>query len=284
MKSPASGTAAGRSTSCTHVGDQLALDLGPGCGTIAVVRTIDLNADVGEMAPDLDEAIIEVVTSVNIACGGHAGDDQSMTRVATLAASQRVRIGAHPSYLDRDGFGRTRQDVDPTVLSAQVRDQILRLASCSRAPVEYVKPHGALYHAGATDPFVAEAIVAAVVDASQQLGNRLALMGQPGSLFLKLAGREGLTAITEGFADRAYRGDGELVPRHEPGAVLTQGDAVIDQVVALARGEVVTADGRLIAMRAESVCLHSDTVGAAELAHRIRTHLDATGVRVQAGP
>ncbi len=248
------------------------------------MTTIDLNADVGEMSPDLDEAIIDVVTSVNIACGGHAGDDESMGRVAGLAASRRVRIGAHPSYLDREGFGRTRQEVDLTVLSAQVRDQVLRLASCSPAPVEYVKPHGALYHAGATDPDVAAAIVAAVVAASAQLGNRLALMGQPGSLFLNLARRERLTVITEGFADRAYRTDGSLVPRHEPGSVLTHGNAVIDQVAALARGEVVTADGRLIAMRAESVCVHSDTAGAAELARRIRAHLDANGIRVQAGP
>ena len=248
------------------------------------MNAIDLNADVGEMHADLDARIVEVVTSVNIACGGHAGDDASMRRVATLAAERDVRIGAHPSYEDTAGFGRVRQDVPTPVLTAQIVAQIERLAHVSPAGVDYVKPHGALYHAAATDLAVAEALVAAVLTASERLGTRLSLMGQPRSLYVESAAAAGTTTILEGFADRAYLADGRLVPRSEPGAVLSDTHAVVRQVAGLARGEVVTVDGRLIAMRAESVCVHSDTPGSADLARRIRDHLERSGIAVRARP
>jgi 5-oxoprolinase (ATP-hydrolysing) subunit A len=248
------------------------------------MTTIDLNADVGEMAGDLDERIVEVVSSVNIACGGHAGDDSTMRTVSSLAADAGVRIGAHPSYLDREGFGRHHQQVPPGLLAAQIQDQVLRLAGNSSAPVEYLKPHGALYHAAAQDKDVAAAVVTAALAAAEELGTRLALMGQPGSQYLQLARSHGVPVIHEGFADRAYRADGQLVPRSQPGSVLTDEEAVLGQVTRLARGSVTTVDGRLIALRAESVCLHSDTPGAADLARRVRTHLDSTGIRVRARP
>ena len=248
------------------------------------MNAIDLNADVGEMHADLDARIVEVVTSVNIACGGHAGDDASMRRVATLAAERDVRIGAHPSYEDTAGFGRVRQDVPTPVLTAQIVAQIERLAHVSPAGVDYVKPHGALYHAAATDLAVAEALVAAVLTASERLGTRLSLMGQPGSLYVESAAAAGTTTILEGFADRAYLADGRLVPRSEPGAVLSDTHDVVRQVAGLARGEVVTVDGRVIAMRAESVCVHSDTPGSADLARRIRDHLEESGIVVRARP
>ncbi|MFN8212972.1 MAG: 5-oxoprolinase subunit PxpA [Candidatus Nanopelagicales bacterium] len=248
------------------------------------MNAIDLNADVGEMHADLDARIVEVVTSVNIACGGHAGDDASMRRVATLAAERDVRIGAHPSYEDTAGFGRVRQDVPTPVLTAQIVAQIERLAHVSPAGVDYVKPHGALYHAAATDLAVAEALVAAVLTASERLGTRLSLMGQPRSLYVESAAAAGTTTILEGFADRAYLADGRLVPRSEPGAVLSDTHDVVRQVAGLARGEVVTVDGRVIAMRAESVCVHSDTPGSADLARRIRDHLEESGIVVRARP
>lgn len=248
------------------------------------MNAIDLNADVGEMHADLDARIVEVVTSVNIACGGHAGDDASMRRVATLAAERDVRIGAHPSYEDTAGFGRVRQDVPTPVLTAQIVAQIERLAHVSPAGVDYVKPHGALYHAAATDLAVAEALVAAVLTASERLGTRLSLMGQPRSLYVESAAAAGTTTILEGFADRAYLADGRLVPRSEPGAVLSDTHDVVRQVAGLARGEVVTVDGRVIAMRAESVCVHSDTPGSADLARRIRDHLERSGIAVRARP
>lgn len=248
------------------------------------MNAIDLNADVGEMHADLDARIVEVVTSVNIACGGHAGDDASMRRVATLAAERDVRIGAHPSYEDTAGFGRVRQDVPTPVLTAQIVAQIERLAHVSPAGVDYVKPHGALYHAAATDLAVAEALIAAVLTASERLGTRLSLMGQPRSLYVESAAAAGTTTILEGFADRAYLADGRLVPRSEPGAVLSDTHDVVRQVAGLARGEVVTVDGRVIAMRAESVCVHSDTPGSADLARRIRDHLEESGIVVRARP
>jgi len=246
------------------------------------MNAIDLNADVGEMHPDLDAHIIEVVTSVNIACGGHAGDEASMRRVATLAAQHEVRIGAHPSYVDPTDFGRVRQDVSPQVLTAQILEQIERLADASPVPVDYVKPHGALYHTAATEPAVAEALVTAVLRAAERVGSPLALMGQSGSLYLDSASTAGTPTILEGFADRAYRSDGRLVPRSEPGAVLTDEQEVVRQVTGLARGEVVTVDGRLIVIRAESVCVHSDTPGSAQLARRIRDHLEESGISVRA--
>lgn len=236
--------------------------------------TIDLNADVGELDPGLDAAILQVVSSVNIACGGHAGDATSMRRVATAAAERGVRIGAHPSYVDRAGFGRTRQDVAPELLRAQIRDQILALAEF--ADITYVKPHGALYHAAATDDVVAQVLLQAVAEAEQHTGP-LALMGQPGARYLRAR-----ACITEGFADRAYRPDGTLLPRTEPGSVLSDHDAVLAQVTGLARGEVISHDGQVVSVRADSVCVHSDTPGAARLARLIRQHLTDSGIAVTA--
>lgn len=238
------------------------------------MTTIDLNADVGELDPDIDAHILTVVSSVNIACGGHAGDEASMTRVARMAAQSGVRVGAHPSYVDRENFGRARLRVSSPTLIGQLRDQIAALRSASPAPVAYVKPHGALYHAAASDPDVARAVVAAT--------DGLALMGQSGAEYLKFAEAAGVTTITEGFADRAYTDDGNLVPRTHPGAVLHEEHAVLKQVSQLARGRVITISGEVIEVRAQSVCLHSDTDGAARLATRIAAHLRASGFEIRA--
>lgn len=237
------------------------------------MTAIDLNADVGELDPSLDAAILEVVSSVSIACGGHAGDDVTMSRVATMAAQRGVRIGAHPSYRDRENFGRTRQNIATRELEGQLRDQIQRLIANSPVPVAYVKPHGALYHAASND----EAVARTVVEAA----DGIPLMGQPGALYLDFARAIGIAVIHEAFADRAYSDDGRLVPRSEPGAVL-EAPAALTQVAAIARGEVRTINGRLITLRAESVCLHSDTPGAAKLAAQIAGHLADLGVTVRA--
>lgn len=240
------------------------------------MSTIDLNADVGEVDVALDARIIDVVSSVSIACGGHAGDDETMTAVATLAASRGVRIGAHPSYVDREGFGRTRQHLPHTELLAQLRDQIQRLAANSPAPVEYVKPHGALYHAAAVDDGVAHAVVTAA--------DGLPLMGQPGARYVTHARAAGLRVILEGFADRAYSDDGRLVPRTLDKAVLADHGAVLEQVTGLARGEIRSVNGQVVTLRADSVCVHSDTPGAADLAHLIAAHLGALGIDIRARP
>ena len=237
------------------------------------MKAIDLNADVGELDPELDAAIIEVVSSVSIACGGHAGDDATMERVATLAAQRKVRVGAHPSFIDRENFGRTHIAVAPDVLREQIREQIQRLAANSPVRIEYVKPHGALYHAAAVDEGVARALLAAA--------DGLALMGQPGALYLTIGQQAGMPIIHEAFADRAYSDDGRLVPRNHPGAVL-QEEAALEQVVSLTRGEVRTISGGLLTVRAQSVCLHSDTPGATALARRIADHLASEGITVTA--
>ena len=238
------------------------------------MTTIDLNADVGEMGLDRDAPIIDVVSSVSIACGGHAGDDDTMSAVATLAVKRGVRIGAHPSYVYRTNFGRTRHDVPASTLRDQIRDQIQRLASNTPTALAYVKPHGALYHAAATDPVVAQALVHAC--------DGLPLMGQPGALYLLMAEAAGITTIAEAFADRAYTDDARLLPRTEPGAVLHTDDAVLTQVLHLAQGRVQTVSGRTIPVAARSVCLPSDTPGAAALAHRIAAHLQDHGIRIHA--
>lgn len=249
---------------------------------ITSMDAIDLNADVGELGAQIDAAILPAVSSVNIACGGHAGDAASMRQVSRRAAELGLRVGAHPSYIDPEGFGRRRLDVRPDVLGTQIRDQILTLADHSPTPPEYVKPHGALYHAAARDPELADVLLQAVVQAAEQLAVAPAVMGQPGAAYLTRASAVGVATINEAFADRAYTADGQLVPRGEDGAVLHDDDAVLRQVAGLARGEVLTVDGTTIAVRATSVCIHSDTPRAVELAHRIRAHLDAHGIAVRA--
>jgi UPF0271 protein len=237
------------------------------------MTSIDLNADVGEMDIELDARIIEVVSSVNIACGGHAGDDTTMTAVAVLASQRGIRIGAHPSYVDRERFGRAHQHVAPGILRQQIREQIGRLAANSPTPLAYVKPHGALYHRAAVDPDVAQALVDAA--------DGLPLMGQGGAEYLRLAAAAGVPTIHEGFADRAYTDGGRLVPRGEDGAVLAAEHAVLEQVAHLAEGRVRTVTGRVITVLAQSVCVHSDTPGAADLAHRIAAHLRAAGIEIR---
>lgn len=248
------------------------------------MTAIDLNADVGEMDAALDARILEIVSSVSVACGGHAGDDASMRRVTAAAAGLDVRIGAHPSFVDREGFGRTRHDVPAETLKNQLREQILRLADNSPRPPAYVKPHGALYHAASQEPDLATVLLEAVTDAGELLGTTLAVMGQHDAQYVQRAPAFGLAAIREGFADRAYSDDGRLVPRSMPDAVLTDEAAVLRQVTQLARGTVTTINGAVIRVRAESLCLHSDTPGAADLALRIGRRLADEGILVRAHP
>jgi UPF0271 protein len=248
------------------------------------MTTIDLNADVGEMDAALDAHILGVVSSVSVACGGHAGDDASMRRVTSMAAELNVRIGAHPSFVDREGFGRTRQDVPAHVLVAQIREQILRLADNSPILPAYVKPHGALYHAAGSERETAAALLEAVASAGQEMGSSLAVMGQHGFVYTRLAQELGMVALTEGFADRAYDDDGRLLPRSEHGALITEQEAVLQQVAGLARGAVSTVTGKTIRVSAQSVCLHSDTPGAGALAASIRRHLTEIGIDVRAWP
>lgn len=248
--------------------------------------TIDLNADLGEgfgywRLTD-DEALLACVTSANVACGFHAGDPATMRRVCESAAAHGVRIGAQVSYRDLAGFGRRAMDVPAAELAAEVAYQIGALDVFARAAglrVSYVKPHGALYNRIVHDREQASA----VVDGVRLADPSLPVLGLPSSAVHAAADDAGLSTVTEAFADRAYTGAGTLVPRSEPGAVLTEVDRVVERAVRLARdGEVTATDGRRLHMRARSLCLHGDTPDAARLARRVRQELDSAGVDVRA--
>jgi UPF0271 protein len=263
-------------------------DLAHGVGQDARVRTrIDLNCDLGEgLDPwlpgdsGLDARLLDVVTSANVACGGHAGDARTMTAVCRVAVERGVTIGAHPSYVDREHFGRRALDVAPAVLRAQVAEQVAALVDVAAAQggrVAYVKPHGALYNVVARD----EEQAAAVLDGVADVGP-LPVVGLPASAFLRLAAERGSRAFAEGFADRGYRADGSLVGRTEPGALVTDPGHVAARAVALAGGEVVAVDGTVVALAVDTLCVHSDTPGAVGLAGAVRRALEGASVAVGA--
>jgi UPF0271 protein len=246
------------------------------------VTVIDLNADVGEEAsgPDGDGPLLDVVTSASVACGFHAGDPSVMRRTLGDAVSRSVVVGAHPSYPDREGFGRREMAISPARLTDDLLYQIGALDGLARAygaRVRYVKPHGALYHRMGED----EACARAVCDALLAYGG-LALLAPWGSVAITVAEHFGLEVATEAFADRAYLPDGRLVPREESGAVVTDADDVAARAVALAVDHRVGAvDGGWMPIAASSICLHGDTPGAAALAHRVRQALVAAGVSLR---
>jgi len=236
---------------------------------------VDLNADVGEGAPH-DDALLEVVTSASVACGGHAGDAATMARTVEAAAARGVVLGAHPSYPDPTGFGRRPLALSPARVADEVHRQVEALAAVAAAAgvaVRYVKPHGALYHRVADDEECARAVAGAA-------GGRV-LVCLAGSRGAAVAGACGVPVAGEAFADRAYRPDGRLASRHEPGAVLGDPDEVARRAVSIATGRGVTAlDGSPVALAAASICLHGDTPGADGLARHVRRALEAAGVEL----
>jgi UPF0271 protein len=249
------------------------------------MTTIDLNSDLGEgfgiWTLGDDDALLGVVTSANVACGFHAGDPSTMRRVCATAAARGVAVGAHVGYRDLAGFGRRSIDVDPGELADEVVYQLAALDGFCRLAgtrVKYVKPHGALYNRTVADPVQA----GAVVDAVRAYDPDLPVLGLPGSELLATAEAAGLWAVPEAFADRGYTPDGTLVPRSEPGAVVTDPDRVAARAVAMAVDGTVTAvDGSTVAVDARSLCLHGDTPGAAVLARRVRAALVDAGVVVE---
>ncbi|QFZ22763.1 LamB/YcsF family protein [Saccharothrix syringae] len=244
---------------------------------------IDLNSDLGEgfgvWRLGDDDALLDVVTSANVACGFHAGDPSTMRAVCRAAAARGVAVGAQVSYRDLAGFGRRFIDADPAELADEVLYQVGALEACARAAgtrVSYVKPHGALYNATVHHEEQARAVVEGV----RAFGD-LPVLGLPGSRLLHHAERAGLRAVREAFADRAYTPEGTLVPRRAPNAVLTDVEAVVAQVLRLVgRGELVAVDGSVVAAEVDSVCVHGDTPGAVGHARRIRAELESGGVRV----
>lgn len=257
------------------------------------MTVLDLNADLGEGVsrdPDIDPAhlddlLLHEITSANVACGGHAGDDESMSRVCHRAAELGVAIGAQVSYADRAGFGRARLDVTHAVLVAQLVDQVAALrmhATDAGSTVAYLKPHGALYNAAADDAEVAGAVVEAVLADAERTGTPLPVLTLPGCVLATAAARRGITVVAEAFADRAYTRTGRLLPRSVPGAVIDDEGDVVARVVRLAtQGVVRSVDGVDVEVRARSVCLHSDTPGAARTAALVRRALHDAGVEVR---
>jgi UPF0271 protein len=232
---------------------------------------VDLNADVGEGFA-ADSELVSLVTSANVACGFHAGDRETMRAVCEAAVAAGAAIGAHVSYRDRDGFGRRALAIDAETVAAETREQIAALqaaAVTAGGRVTYLKPHGALYHRASADDECAAALVAAAAEADDA---PLAVLGFPGSALLACAREAGLVAVTEGFADRAYAGDGTLLPRSDPGSVLEADEAAL-QAVTLANGRL--GEG------VRSICVHGDTASAAVLAARVRAALLSAGVELR---
>jgi UPF0271 protein len=245
---------------------------------------IDLNADLGEAADPagrgVEDALIGLVSSVNIACGGHAGDDDTLRRVLDRAAALGCAVGAHPSYPDRAGFGRVRVAMSASDLTDSLAEQIGRLERLARtagAAVTHVKPHGALYH----DCGDSEAIARAVLDAARRVMDRPVLVGAAGSAAVAWWSRWGAATLGEGFVDRRYGADGRLRPRSEAGALIGLPAEAGRQAVEIAmRGRALAADGSWVAVSARTLCVHADSPGAVEIARRVRMDLEAAGVRV----
>lgn len=247
---------------------------------------IDLNADLGEgfgvWRLGDDDAMLEIVTSANVACGFHAGDPAGLVRVCSSAARRGVRIGAQVSYRDLAGFGRRFIDVAADDLVADVVYQIGALQAIAHAAgsrVSYVKPHGALYNTIVTNGEQA----AAVAEAVRLVDDGLPVLGMAGSAFFDEAARRGLRTVAEAFADRAYRPDGRLVPRREPGAVLHDPAAIAERVATMvATGQVTAVDGSRLDVSVESVCVHGDSPGAVQIAAAVRDRLTAAGTDLRA--
>jgi 5-oxoprolinase (ATP-hydrolysing) subunit A len=246
---------------------------------------LDLNSDLGEgygrWALGDDAALLEVVTSANVACGFHAGDPATIDRTVRAAVERGVSIGAQVSYPDLAGFGRREMDVAPADLTADVLYQLGALEAFARAAgsrVRYVKPHGALYNRIARDPVQA----AAVVEAVRRYDPALPLLTLPGSAVMDAAREAGVPVVAEGFADRAYTADGRLVSRREPGAVLHDPERVAARALVMATEHRVEAvDGTQVAVEVRSLCVHGDTPGAVDLARQVRAALEQAGVTLE---
>ena len=242
---------------------------------------IDLNADLGEGAPS-DEELLTIVSSANIACGGHAGDDVTMAKTVRMAIANGVAVGAHPGYPDKDGFGRESGYLRGDALYESLTEQVAALADIAAelgARIAHVKPHGALYNDAVRDRELADIIARVVAEAP----GSPAFVGMGGTELENAANAHGLDFVAEAFVDRAYEPDGTLVSRKEPGAVLEDMNVVTTQAVRLAEeGQTTARNGEQVAVRADTLCIHGDTPGAAEKARAVRDVLESHGVAIRA--
>lgn len=240
---------------------------------------IDLNGDVGEGAAG-DAELIPLLTSVNIACGGHAGGASSMTEAVERALAAGANIGAHPSYPDRDHFGRVEMVASPAEVRAWMQDQVGQLCAvvaAKGARLRHVKPHGALYNAAAKNIELAAAIATAVAE----MDPSLVLVALAGSELERAGVSAGLRVAREGFLDRAYLRDGTLAPRDQPGAVIDDAAKALAQAIQLIRGEEIAAlNGGVVRVHIDTLCVHSDSPGAVELARSARQVFAREGITI----
>jgi UPF0271 protein len=239
--------------------------------------TIDLNADLGEgfgrSRAEEDEALLDFVSSANVACGFHAGDSTTMRDTVRAAKTRHVTIGAHPSYPDIPGFGRRELGLPPREIALHVAYQIRALrdvCGSERAKLSYVKPHGALYNRCVRDREAAAAVVAAMRDVEASL----TLLGPAGSEMARAAESAGVAFASEAFVDRAYKRDGSLVPRSEDGAVIHDVKSAVQRAVMLVKGQTISADdGSELRISAQSLCVHGDNPNAAAILRALSARL-----------
>jgi UPF0271 protein len=253
---------------------------------VTPARRIDLNADVGEATDeagrDVERALLELVTTAHIACGGHAGDEASMAATVSNAVDHSVRVGAHPSYPDQPGFGRRPMEIERKVLRASLADQLRALqgvAHAAGAQVQSVKPHGALYEEVAKGGAIYETL-RDVVRETCPPGTTLVLPSACRAMAMVL--RDGVEAMEEGFCDRVYRPDGGLVDRAEAGAVLSDPEQAAAQARSLARGAVAASDGCVLTLWVDTLCIHGDSPGAVAIAAAVRSALADLDIDVAA--
>ena len=248
---------------------------------------IDLNADIGEAnTPEWaasERAILSYISSANIACGGHAGDMQSMDNTVKSARAHDISIGAHPSFPDRKNFGRLEltlgEDITAPDLAESLYTQICRLMDISKGEVKYIKPHGALYNQAVRS----DAFAALIGDVILRVDSDLYWLGGPRSKMTQAAHERGLTFIAEGFIDRQYDDHGHLVSRRLEGAIISSHADRITQAISLAKsGEVITRSGQSLSISAGSLCVHGDSAGAVETARTARLALEAEGLTIRA--
>ncbi|MDX1492248.1 MAG: 5-oxoprolinase subunit PxpA [Pseudohongiellaceae bacterium] len=240
---------------------------------------IDLNADLGE-GGQYDEELLAIVSSANISCGAHAGSPEDITKAIIMAKNNNVRIGAHPSYPDRENFGRLPMTLSAQDLRKHLAQQLeffLSLSATLGAKVHHIKPHGALYNQAARDPELAEQIIQIV----KELAPSLSLVGLAGGQTIHRAKEQQLHTVEEMFADRAYHPDGSLLGRHEPGALIDDPERACAQVLSMLRtGSISAIDGSQIRLTASTVCIHGDSPRSLELARGLKAKLIAQRVEI----
>ncbi len=244
------------------------------------MKPVDLNCDLGEGA-GFDEALMPLISSANLACGGHAGDEASMHHTVRLAMLHRVAIGAHPGYDDREFFGRREKSLSPDDVQSLVIQQVeglQRIAASSGARLTHVKPHGALYNQAARDSKLADAIARAVLACDQEL----VLFGPAGSHLITAGNRVGLRVVNEVFADRNYGADGALLSRQDPQARIEDGEVAAENILRiLEEGILMTLDGTRVPMVADTVCVHGDGAHAVAILRHLRSALIQAGYEIK---